>query len=284
MENGNVASAHNYLPRGQIAPPALAWLDRAFVAGHLSRAEIVLQGPIRHFPFRDGSGLFLARCALDGMTLDYGEGWPRVENLAAQAEFRNEGMTARLIPDGRRPPRGFGGRALRRFQDGRAGNSCRCRRRRRGRARILARLAAQRMAEHAFSSVEAKGPMQDYTWNLFLPFKDFVHRRVLVHGQMEGVTLNRPGSRVTASELNGDFDIDGAQVARADVRGRVLGGPFQMAGRASRSRPLTRTQLEFRGTLSGEALRAALSLPATVPIGGQDGLARCAPNGARARS
>ena len=67
------------------------------MAGHLSRADVVLRGPIRHFPFRDGSGLFLARCALEGMTLDYGEGWPRVENLAAQAEFRNEGMSAHFL-------------------------------------------------------------------------------------------------------------------------------------------------------------------------------------------
>ncbi len=269
VQNGNVASTHNYFPRGIIAAPALAWLDRAFVAGHLSRAEIVLQGPIRHFPFRDGSGLFLARCALDGVTLDYGEGWPRVENLAAQAEFRNEGLTAHLnsgtvggIPVGS---------ANARFADfktgeleihvGAGGDA----------ADALAFLSASPlndMTEHAFSSVEAKGPMR-FTVDLFLPFKDFVHRRVLVHGQLEGVTLNRPGSSVAASELNGDFDIDGAQVARADVHGRVLGGPFQMQARASRSRPLTRTQLEFRGTLSGEALHADLGLPAGVGVGGQ---------------
>src|SRR6266851_1196616 len=97
VENGNAAAARNYFPRERIAPPALAWLDRAFVAGHLSRANVVLRGPILHFPFRDGSGLFLARCALDGMTLDYGEGWPRAENLAAHAEFRNEGLTAHLL-------------------------------------------------------------------------------------------------------------------------------------------------------------------------------------------
>lgn len=269
VENGNVASTHNYFPRGLIAAPALVWLDRAFVAGHLSRAQIVLQGPIRHYPFRDGSGLFLARCALDGVTLDYSEGWPRVENLAAQAEFRNEGMTAHLNSG---KVRGIPvGSADARFADfktgeleihvGAGGDA----------ADALAFLSAtplNDMAEHAFSSVEAKGPMR-FTVDLFLPFKDFVHRRVLVHGQLEGMTLNRPGSSVTASELNGDFDIDGAQVARADVRGRVLGGPFQMQARASRSRPLTRTQLEFRGTLSGEALHADLGLPAGVAIGGQ---------------
>ena len=116
--------------RGCIAPPALAWLDRAFVAGRLPHADVVLRGPIRHFPFRDGSGLFLARCAFDGMTLDYSEGWPRVENLAAQAEFRNEGHDRALLSgQDRRHPGRLGRCALRRFQNRRTANSCRRERR-----------------------------------------------------------------------------------------------------------------------------------------------------------
>jgi uncharacterized protein (TIGR02099 family) len=269
VENGNAANARNYFPRERIAPPALAWLDRAFVAGHLSRANVVLRGPIRHFPFRDGSGLFLARCALDGMTLDYGEGWPRAENLAAQAEFRNEGLTAHLL-SGR-----VGGFPLdsadARFADFKTGELEVHVRAGGDAADALTFLRASPLdasAEHAFSGTEAKGPMHSKV-DLFLPFKDFVHRRVLVHGRLEGVTLGRPGSTVTATDLNGDFVIDGAQVAGADVRGRILGGTFQMQARAPRSRPLTRTQLEFRGTLDGDALRAALALPAGIAISGQ---------------
>ncbi len=269
VENGNAANVHNYFPRAIMAPPALAWLDRAFVAGRLSRADVVLRGPIRHFPFRDGSGLFLARCALDGMTLDYGEGWPRVENLAAHAEFRNEGMSAHFLSgrvggipvgsaDARFPDFSTGELEIHISASGDAANAL----------AFLRATPLDASAEYAFSGVEAKGPMQSKV-DLFLPFKDFVHRRVLVHGRLDGVTLNRPGSTVMASDMNGDFDIDGAQVAHADVRGRVLGGTFQMQTRAPRRRPLTRTRLEFRGTFSGDALRAALALPASISIGGQ---------------
>jgi len=42
-----------------------------------------------------------------------------------------------------------------------------------------------------------------------------------------------------------------------------------MQARAPRNRPLTRTQLEFRGTLDGDALRAALALPAGIAMSGQ---------------
>ncbi len=287
VENGNVSNARNYLPRAQLRPPALAWLDRAFVAGRLSRADVVLRGPIKQFPFRDGSGVFLARCALDGMTLDYREGWPRVENLAARAEFHNEGLTARFVSgrianipvesaEARFADFKTGELEIHINASGDAGDAL-------GFMRATPLDAA---AEHVFSGVEAQGPLQTKV-NLFLPFKDFVHRRVLVHGELGGVTLNRTGSTATATDLNGDFDIDGAQVARAEVRGRVLGGTFQMQARAPRNRPVTRTQLDFRGTMTGEGLRAAMSLPSGISIGGQSdwrGVLKMAPEPNRERS
>jgi uncharacterized protein (TIGR02099 family) len=269
VENGNASAARNYLPRERISPPALAWLDRAFVAGRLSRANVVLQGPIRHFPFRDGSGLFLARCALDGLTLDYSEGWPRAENVAARAEFRNEGLTAHFLSgrvgdfpvesaDARFADFKTGELEIHVAAGGDAGDAL----------KFLRASPLDASAEHAFSDVEARGPMQSKV-DLYLPFKDFVHRRVLVHGHLDGVMLGRRGSTLTAADLNGDFDVDGAQVAAADVRGRLLGGTFQMQARAPRSRPLSRTQLEFRGTFSADAVRAALALPAGIAIDGQ---------------
>ena len=287
IEGGNMANTRNYFPRGVIGPKALAWLDRAFVAGRLSRADVLLRGPMRHFPFRDGSGVFLARCAVEGMTLDYGDGWPRAEGVSGQAEFRNEGMSAHLLSGriGGLPI----GRAEARFADfktgeleihvGAAGDA--------GDALAFVRQTPLDAAsEHAFSNAEAKGPLQIEV-NLFLPFKDFVHRQILVHGRLEGVTLNRSGSTLAATDLSGDFDVDGAQVAHADVHGRLLGGTFQMQARAPRNRSPTRTQLEFRGTLSGEAVRAELSLPPGIAIGGQTdwrATLKMAPDPARERS
>ncbi len=60
-----------------------------------------------------------------------------------------------------------------------------------------------------------------------------------------------------------------------------------MQARAPRNRPLTRTQLDFRGTFSGDALRTALALPASISIGGQAdwrGVLKMAPEPNRERS
>jgi uncharacterized protein (TIGR02099 family) len=287
VDNGNVAAARIYLPRQQISPGGLAWLDRAFVGGHMTHADAVFAGPVRHFPFRDGSGVFLARCHIEGLTLDYREDWPRIENLVARAEFRNEGMSARVIS-------GHAGGLIvdsadARFADFKSGELD-VQIATHGDAddalKYLRATPLDALAENGFSAADAKGPLTS-TVHLFLPFKDFDHRRVQVHVNLNGATLNRTGSTLAATDLTGDADIDGAQVARADVRGRVLGGAFQMTAHSPRNRPVTRTQLDFHGTFSGDALHAALSLPTNIPINGQTdwrGVLKMAPDPARERS
>ena len=96
VENGDLTAARNYMPRAILPPKTLEWLDHAFVAGRAPHADVVFKGPVRHFPFRDGSGLFLAHVQGEGVTISYQPDWPPLENLAGQAEFRNEGMTATL--------------------------------------------------------------------------------------------------------------------------------------------------------------------------------------------
>ena len=295
VDNGNAAQAHAYFPRALLHPHVLAWLDRAFVAGHLPHADVVIQGPVRHFPFRDGTGLFLARMRIDGLTLDYREGWPRAENLSVFAEFRNEGLTARLLNGN------VGSIAVHkgdlRFVDFKT-------------AEMQLRLAGggdaadalgylratplDALAEHAFSFCDASGPVQAEV-ELFLPFKAFDQRRTLVHAHLLGVSLNRRGAAddaTAATELYGDADIDGAHVAHADLHGQALGGPFQVQARSprtgpQRNLPTARTVLVFNGVLGGERLRAALGLPASIAIGGTTdwhGVLRMAPEPSRERS
>jgi uncharacterized protein (TIGR02099 family) len=270
VDNGNVPSTRFYLPKQFIAPAALTWLNRAFVAGRMPHADVVLNGPIRHYPFRDGTGIFLARAHLEGLTLDYQEGWPVLENLSGVAEFRNEGLNLSLQSSGGRLGNLKLDRGDARFADFKTGELQVHTTMSGDAADALAYLRATPLdasAEHMFSAVEAKGPMTAGV-DLFLPFREFNRRRTLVQVHLSGVALNVKGSAPTATELTGDADVDGAQVTRADIHGQVLGGAFQMVARAPRTRHPLRTQLVFNGTMSGEALHAALSLPAGIPLKG----------------
>jgi uncharacterized protein (TIGR02099 family) len=287
IDNGNVPNTRLYLPRSRIAPSALAWLDHAFVAGRMPHADLIIQGPIRHYPFRDGSGLFLGRVRFEGLTLNYMDGWPVAENLTALAEFRNEGLNMRLSSGHIGNLTLASGDA--RFADFKTAELQLHTRLSGDAADALLYLRATPLdaaAEHIFSTVDASGPMSADV-DLFLPFKEFDHRHTLVSAHLAGVSLNRTGSSLMATELNGDADVDGVQVSRADVRGRVLGGAFQMTARAPHNRPVTRTILVFNGVLSGDALHAALSLPATMPIGGTTdwhGVLRMSPEPERERT
>jgi uncharacterized protein (TIGR02099 family) len=287
ISNGNVANARNYLPRGLISPGGLAWLNRAFLAGRMVRANVLFQGPVRNFPFREGGGIFLARCTIEGMTLDYSEGWRPAENLTTNAEFRNEGMSAHLsgahigdfvLESGDAHFADFSNGELR-IHVGARGDAASA-------LGYLRSTPLDAIAEHAFSNVEATGPLQA-TVDLFLPFKDFEHRQVLIHGRLDDANINKSGSTTMATDVTGDFDIDNGQVARADIHGQLLGGGFQMQARTPRNKPVTRTQLEFRGTMSADALRTAFSIPAGLSITGQTdwrGVLKITPEPARERS
>ena len=268
LADGNVASTRYYLPRGVIGAQALAWLDQAFVAGHMSKGEVIFQGNLRQFPFRDGGGVFVARVNVDGMVMNYGDGWPLMEDMTGHAEFRNQGLTVQLTgatTQGLRVER-----ADARFVDfktaelqvhGEGGGDA------------LATLGYLRatplnaMTDGAFYGFDGKGPVSASV-DLFLPFKEFENRRVLVHAQLNGVTLNHPGLPISASDLRGSVDIDGGNVARADILGQVLGGAVRITAKAGKNRPLVRTQLDLHGSLNGESLRAALGLPAELATPG----------------
>ena len=286
IQNANAGNARYYLPNGLIGPGALAWLNQAFVAGRL-RASLLFQGPVRKFPFRDGGGIFLARTTIEGLTLNYSEGWAPAENLAVSAEFRDQGLSARML-SGR-----IGDLVLEsgeaHFPDFNSGELKIHANARGDAASALTFLRASPLdaiAEHAFSNVEASGPLEAAV-DLFLPFKDLAHRKVLIHGRLDGASVNRSGSPTTATDVAGEFDIDGGQVARADMHGQLLGGAFQMQARTPRNKPVTRTQLEFRGTVTADAVRAALGVPEFMSISGQTdwrGVLKITPEPARERS
>ena len=268
IDEGNAAAARNYLPHALLAPKTIAWLNRAFVAGRMPHAQVVFRGPVRHFPFRDGSGIFLARLRMQGLVLDYADGWPRIENMEGHAEFRNEGLSAQLQSATTGGIAIEGGDA--RFADFKTGelevhanvvgDAA-------GALDFLRATPLDAMAGGSFSGVDARGPMRAKV-ELFFPLKQFDRRRVLVDGHLNGVSLNRRSSPIVATELVGDVDVDGAHVASADLRGRLLGGAFRMQTRAPRRGPPARTQLEFRGTVDGEALRAGFGLSPSVAIHG----------------
>ena len=92
------------LPLKKFPAPVATWLDRAIIAGRVTRADIRLSGPLREFPFDGANGVFNIDIDVEDGELDYAAGWPRGANIEAQIVFdgvslvsrRNSGRVGRI--------------------------------------------------------------------------------------------------------------------------------------------------------------------------------------------
>ena len=90
--NVNVRNKSVYLPVGIMPKQVVSWLDTAVVSGEVASGSVTLRGELRDFPFDNSQGLFDIRFHLIHGVLDYAAGWPRVADLEADVEFKNQGM------------------------------------------------------------------------------------------------------------------------------------------------------------------------------------------------
>jgi len=90
----DLSSASRYLPVGIMPSGVVGWLDRGIVAGRSSEARLEIRGPSDGFPYREDQGLFRVAFPVEGLVLDYAEGWPRADAIQADILFENEGFFA----------------------------------------------------------------------------------------------------------------------------------------------------------------------------------------------
>jgi len=107
MATGTASDARGivpFLPLKKFPPKVGGWLDRALVAGRVSRADIEFSGPLREFPFDADEGVFYIDIDIEDGILDYADGWPRIDNMDARLVFdgvslasqRNSGRIGRI--------------------------------------------------------------------------------------------------------------------------------------------------------------------------------------------
>lgn len=92
LTHADVSSAKLFWPVDALAPPAVAWLDQAFVTGRIDDAAIAVRGNLADWPFHHNEGRFEARADISDLTLSYGKSWPVAEHVQAVANFIDAGM------------------------------------------------------------------------------------------------------------------------------------------------------------------------------------------------
>ncbi len=231
VRNVDARAASKYLPARSIPPKTMAWLDRAFLAGHVPQARIEFAGDVTRFPFRGGGGLFRVRLKYEGIRLHYQDNFADIEDAAGEAEFRNEGFS--IKGDGAT----IGGLSVRepvvRLADYRD-------------AELVARARAEGDVKDAlhflqsspigpklgefFMKVSGSGPFSAHV-ALDFPFRQFALRTINVDGQLERTTARIPGLDEEIQNLAGRFALHDRELDVPQLNGTVLDGPLKLRAR-----------------------------------------------------
>ena len=88
FRDGDAAFANHYYPVAIMDKHLVDWLDQSIVAGRVIAGTTLVHGPLSDFPFEQSSnGVFQVVFDTQDIELDYREGWPKIENLAAHVRF-----------------------------------------------------------------------------------------------------------------------------------------------------------------------------------------------------
>ncbi len=91
--DGDVTAVPRYLPAHIMPPGVVTWLDRAFLGGRVRGGVALFHGRPADFPFDEHNGVFLVSADVENAGLDYGAGWPRIDEIAAQVNFSGRSMS-----------------------------------------------------------------------------------------------------------------------------------------------------------------------------------------------
>lgn len=259
VDDAAIATARRFWLRDRMPPKAVAWLDRALVAGTVRDGRVLLSGDLDDWPFGAasgaGSGVFAADAAVAGVQLKFLPDWPATDTLDGRVTFTAEGFVAEgdAVLAGVPIQRFTGGIA--RFgasglevEAESAGDA----------APLLALLRASplhRTAADTLDSLVARGPAAA-RFALALPFSVGTPAPARISGELalDGATLADPRWDLAFDDVRGRARYDGAGFTATALRARRDGQPATLDLRAGRGH-VRDARHAFEGAL-------ATSLPA----------------------
>ncbi|MBM7130501.1 TIGR02099 family protein [Dyella mobilis] len=229
LTHADMSAAKLFWPVSSMPPPAIAWLDQAFVAGRIDDAAILIRGNLADWPFHHNEGRFEARAQIDDLSLSYGKSWPVAEHIQAVANFIDAGMLVQasagdslgvkvsnavaVIPE----------LAHTTLDLNVSGN---------GNASDLINFISKSPIASKQADVLAKlqlGGTGSFDFHLSLPMHDMQHSFLLDgNAQLADVDVSAPEWNLQLSKLNGPATFDGHGFHAGPLSGGFRGEPSQM--------------------------------------------------------
>jgi uncharacterized protein (TIGR02099 family) len=263
-------AAPRYMPAGTLNRGALSWLDRAFPKGRVPSATLELRGPIKSFPFRNNEGLFLIQARIEDLTLDYQPGWIPATQLVIDAEFRNQGMSAKVLSaevNGLRVTSATG-----RFMDFKTpellleaeveGDLAQA-------VPFLQQSPIGPALGKPFMALEAQGALHSIL-KLRMPLKNVDQKHLTVDSRINAATVGLQGLLQRATQVAGKVMVEDHAVKSISLQGEFLQGPMTVTGgvEGRYTGSGAGVQLQAQGRAAGTQLAELLHLPSSVPMSG----------------
>jgi uncharacterized protein (TIGR02099 family) len=265
-----VAEGWRYFPVDKLKGKVLAWLDGAFLAGRAPSGEFVIDGPTRKFPFRNGEGEFRVSFPVEGLTLLYADGWPRLENGSVDVEFHNAGLTARVkkatlnglaVEEGAAQIADFkeGDLLIKGRAAGDAGAAL---------GFVQGSPAGEKLGA-TFMKLRGSGPVRADV-DLALPIRHLDDRHIVIATRLEGAQVALAESAHVVESLTGELHIDDKKVSSPGLGGTYLGGPIRIElTPTAEAGGVFENVVRVRASSSAPALAAALGAPDMVKVDGR---------------
>lgn len=236
---------------------ARPWLERAIIAGHSNDVRFRAKGRLEDFPFvNEKRGLFHVTAKVSGGTLDYAEGWPRIENIEGDLQFRGSRMnfTARQgtvgavklskvqgdIPDMKAKPEVL---SVTGEAEGATADFL----------TFISKSPVNEMTERFTEGMQAQGPGR-LSLSLTLPLGQLATSKVAGVYQITGNNLVLDRELPPLEQANGRFEFTESSVRTPGVSGVFLGGPVNIVGATQRDSTLRAT---LTGRVNADNVRKA---------------------------
>lgn len=92
LNDVNVVDAPRFYPQTIMGHSLIDFLNNALKKGTVKQANVLLNGPVEHFPFEDNSGYFNVDAQLTNSTFIFDEQWPAITHFDANLNFTNNSM------------------------------------------------------------------------------------------------------------------------------------------------------------------------------------------------
>ena len=92
ITEGDASKAGHYFPLTTMSANLVDYLNTAIVSGRIKQAQVLVNGPLSHFPFTDNSGIFVVDAELEQAVFSFDDKWPAITDFAANLNFTNNSM------------------------------------------------------------------------------------------------------------------------------------------------------------------------------------------------